>query len=402
MPIPESFKETGSLDVLPDGMSYQRKPPLRVEPDPGVQLPQRLSGRSIADFLDLKIDPLTNVLGSRFLTIGSGMFLIAPSGHGKSSFSIQLLISFAIGRSAFGIKPRPGLRILFIQSEDDDAETKKFAQVIRKMNLTKDELKRLKENTRFEYRNDLTGDNFLAALDSFCSEWPPDLIIINPFTGFLLADLKDEEKISMFLRGRLNPILTKYSCAAIIVHHTPKTNFSKLENMQWYDWMYAMSGCASLTNWARAVLVLAPSKLPGTYRLIAAKRFDELGWTDRECWFSHSKETITLDGKNIEIISWVPATAEQICAAKPAPPKDKKKSPNAEMVWKGMSPIEPYTRDTFQDWALEKFDLGANLAWNILKTLRDQKLVQVTLEKRPGTNPLKWYQKLSASGVDTP
>lgn len=51
-----------------------RKPPLRVEPDPGVQLPQRLSGRSIADFLDLKIDPLTNVLGSRFLTIGSGMF----------------------------------------------------------------------------------------------------------------------------------------------------------------------------------------------------------------------------------------------------------------------------------------------------------------------------------------
>jgi RecA-family ATPase len=225
------------------GANSNQEPPEAQEAKPE----HRLSGRNIVDFLDLPIDPKTNFLGNRFLTMGSGMFLIAPSGHGKSSFSIQLLISFSIGRPAFGIKPPRPLRILCIQSEDDDAETKKFAQVIRKMNLSERELELLKENTRFQYRNDLTGDDFLKALESFCSEWPPELIIINSFTGFLLADLKDEEKVARFLRAKLNPILTKFGCAAIIVH-TPKTNFTRLENMQWYDWMYAMSGCASLTT----------------------------------------------------------------------------------------------------------------------------------------------------------
>jgi hypothetical protein len=109
---------------------------------------------------------------------------------------------------------------------------------------------------------------------------------------WLASAAKAEEKVARFLHAKLNPILTKFGCAAIIVHHTPKTNFTRLENMQWYDWMYAMSGCASLTNWARAVLVLAPSKVPGTYRLIAAKRFEEIGWTEREYWLSHSKDTI--------------------------------------------------------------------------------------------------------------
>jgi len=395
--IPENDPDLRkAIDLHRDAMAATRKPGIEVKADPffpELRPNLHLSGRNIADFLDLKIDPKTNFLGNRFLTIGSGMFLIAPSGHGKSSFSIQLLISFAIGRSAFAIKPPRPLRILLIQSEDDDAETKKFAQVIRKMNLTQRELELLKENTRFEYRNDLTGDDFLKALESFCSEWPPELIIINPFTGFLLADLKDEEKVARFLRAKLNPILTKFSCAAIIVHHTPKTNFTRLENMQWYDWMYAMSGCASLTNWARAVLVLAPSKVPGTYRLIAAKRFDEIGWTEREYWFSHSKETIPLNGKTVEIISWVPAKAEQISAAKPTP-KTKKQIPDLEDVWQKMSPLEEYTRGRFEQWCRKEFKLGENKSWLILKALCEDGLIQVSEEKRAGTNPLKKYRKV--------
>ncbi len=141
MPKPIDHPGSGTK-VLPDPFPATRKPPLIVEPDPlekdmaampAIRKPDEwvypdqdkilphLSGRNIVDFLDLPIDPKTNFLGNRFLTIGSGMFLIAPSGHGKSSFSIQLLISFAIGRAAFGIKPPRPLRILLIQSEDDDA-----------------------------------------------------------------------------------------------------------------------------------------------------------------------------------------------------------------------------------------------------------------------------------------
>jgi hypothetical protein len=387
--------------VVPIGDNETKSPPFaeRLEREFGKnasspeEQPERLSGRNILDFLDIPIDPKTNFLANRLLTAGSGMFVIAPSNHGKSSLSIQFLISFAIGRAAFAIRPPRALRILCIQSEDDDAETKKFAQVIRKMNLTGRELELLKENTRFEYRNDLTGLKFLEALESFLSEWPADLCIINPLTGFLLSDLKDEEKVASFLRGRLNPILSKYRCAAIIIHHTPKTNFKKVAEMEWYDWMYAMAGCATLTNWARAVLVLAPSKVPGTYRLIAAKRFDEIQWTEREYWFSHSRETIALDGQSIDVISWVPASDVQISAAKPVS-KTKKEIPALEEVWQKMSPLEEYTRRGFQDWCGKQFSLGVNKSWDILKGLCEDGLVQALEEERPKTNPLKRYRKV--------
>jgi hypothetical protein len=235
--------------------------------------PPKLTGRSIFDLLDLQIDPVTNLLGDRYLTQEGSMFIIAPSGHGKSSFAIQAAICWAIGRVAFGIKPVRPLRILIVQSEDDDAESKKFAQVIRKLKLTPKERDLLRANTRFEFRRNLHGESFIAALDSFLTDWPADIAITNPLTGFYLSDLKNEEKVAGFLRGRLSVIMEKHHCAPLVVHHMPKVNFMKLENMQWYDWMYAMSGCAALTNWSRAVLVIAPSKHPGTYRFIAAKRF---------------------------------------------------------------------------------------------------------------------------------
>jgi RecA-family ATPase len=214
----ESTNEFQPEDDMPEGL---REALNKLESNGSEPPRHHLSGRNIADFLDLKIDPATNILGNRWLTKGSGAFLIAPSGHGKSSFMIQILISFAIGRVVFGIKPPRALRILCVQSEDDDAETKKFAQVIRKMKLTREELELLKQNTRFEYRNDLTGSEFLKALDDWLTEFQADLVIINPVTGFFLADLKDEEKVAIFLRGQLNSILAKHGCAAFIVHHTP-------------------------------------------------------------------------------------------------------------------------------------------------------------------------------------
>jgi RecA-family ATPase len=375
------------------GCTYDFQP----EDNNGSESPEvpkyHLSGRNIVDFLDIRIDPATNFLGNRWLTKGSGAFLIAPSGHGKSSISIYLLISFSIGRVAFAIKPPRPLRILCVESEDDDAENKKFSQVIHKMNLTEEELELLRQNTRVEYRNDLTGREFLKALDDWLTEWPADVIIINPITGFFLGDLKDEEKVAFFLRGELNPILTKHGCAAFIVHHTPKTNFKKLAEMEWYDWMYAMAGCASLTNWARAVLVLAPSKTPGTYRLIAAKRFDEIQWAEREYWFSHHKEKIIVTGELIEIIQWVPSTEAQISGAKPAE-KTKKTIPDSEKVWEKMTPLEEYTRVRFEQWCWKEFRLGEKKAWSILQDLCADGLVKVSKEKRPGTNPLKKYRKV--------
>jgi hypothetical protein len=354
-----------------------------------------LSGRTLLDFLDIAIDPKTNLAGNRWLTVDGSAFVIAPSGHGKSSLAIQLAICWAIGRIVFGIKPARSLRILIVQSEDDDAETKKFVQMIRKLKLNETEFESLRNNTRFEFQRSLTGDKFIKALDDWLAEWPADIVIINPLSGFLLCDLKDDEKVSLFLREKLSDVMAKHKCAPIVFHHTPKTNFTKLENMQWYDWMYAMSGCAGLTNWGRAVLVIAPSKLPGTYRFIAAKRFDEIQWTEREYWYSHSTEKISIDGEESTLVQWVPATSDQIKVSEPVTKPAKPKRVTAEIVLEKMSPIEWVTRPQFIEWAIETFSIGRDRADKMLTDLFDRDLVEILLTPRPKTNPKKEYRRKS-------
>jgi hypothetical protein len=168
-----------------------------------------------------------------------------------------------------------------------------------------------------------------------------------------------------------------------------KTNFTKLETMQWYDWMYVMSGCAGLTNWSRAVLVIAPSKLPGTYRFIAAKRFNEIQWTEREYWFAHSKEEFkNQNGKTQTIVQWVPANSDQIGVARPEPKK--KKEVTAESVWAEMQKTTKFTRKSWREWVKKQFQVGRGRSGGFLGALLAEDRIQ---ESRRGINPLKFYSK---------
>jgi AAA domain len=374
--------------------------PFRFYEPPEDNGPQfTLSGKSVLDYLNVTIDPESNLLGNRWLTRDGSAFLIAPSGHGKSSIVIQISLLWGVGRVAFGIRPAKPLRILIIQSEDDDAETKKFVQMLRTFEFTQAELKLLRQNVWFEYRRDISGERFIKALSDLIDAFPCDLVIINPLSGFLLCDLKDDDRVSVFLRQQLNEVMAAHRCAPLVVHHTPKTNFTRLENMQWYDWMYAMSGCASLTNWGRAVLVVAPSKVPGAYRFIAAKRFDEIQWQQREYWFSHCRETWGDNGSPIEIIKWIPASEEQIVAASPT--TKKKQDDLTELaIYKQMDPLVVFTRETFENWAKTTFFIGVNKAWRFLQILEQKGLVQVSFTPRPRTSPLRTYQKTPQSSLD--
>lgn len=58
-------------------------------------------------------DP-NELLRSRYLCRGGGLLLVGPTGIGKSSLSMQLMLSWALGRSAFGIQPARPLKSLLI------------------------------------------------------------------------------------------------------------------------------------------------------------------------------------------------------------------------------------------------------------------------------------------------
>ena len=119
------------------------------------------------------------LLGNRYLCRGSGMFVVAPSGVGKSVFSIQAAIEWGAGRAAFGIKPAQPLRVLILQAEDDTGDVIEMAQIARHLRLTDPDVKVLRENVWIESLNDLTGVDFLHALDGFLDQFAADLVIIN-------------------------------------------------------------------------------------------------------------------------------------------------------------------------------------------------------------------------------
>ena len=206
------------------------------------------------------------------------MFVVAPSGVGKSVFSVQAAIEWGAGRAAFGIKPAQPLRVLIIQAEDDTGDVIEMAQIARHLRLTDADVKLLRENVWIEPLNDLTGVDFLHALDGFLDEFAADLVIINPYTSYLGCEVKDDGLNNIFLRNTLNPILSKHGCGVLIIHHTPKTTFRDTTNWRPSDWMYSGSGASCLTNWARAYLVIEPTELHGVYKFIAAKRGERIAW----------------------------------------------------------------------------------------------------------------------------
>ena len=69
----------------------------------------------------LENDP-AELLRYRFLCRGSGLLLVGPTGIGKSSLEMQFMILWALGREAFGIRPKGPLRSLLVQAENDDGD----------------------------------------------------------------------------------------------------------------------------------------------------------------------------------------------------------------------------------------------------------------------------------------
>jgi hypothetical protein len=276
---------------------------------------RQLQGASVFNYYSRTINHRDTLLGNRYLCRCGGLFIVAPSGHGKSVLALQAAIQLACGHATFGIQtPNGPLKSLIVQSEDDEGDLIEMAQIIDHLQLSSEERKLVEANTHIEFVNDETGDDFLTSCEGFLSQWRADLLWINPYTAYLGADIKDDAANTRFLRNGLNPILTKYRCGVIPIHHTPKTNLRDTSDWRPSDWMYSGAGAAVLTNWARAYLVIDPCDIPGVYKFIAAKRGKRIGWGNHvpvyEQFWAHSRTE--------DQLLWLPADSDQIALAKPA------------------------------------------------------------------------------------
>jgi hypothetical protein len=307
---------TGQL-LLEELIALRQTDPF--DPSP-IEIP--LKGASISWYAQQPIRPEDTLLGNRFLCRTSGMFVVAPSGLGKSTLSIQMAILWCCGLLAFGIRPQKALRILIVQSEDDQGDCTEMSKMIEHLGLNAAQKKLVDQNSELVRCNDLCGDAFVktlsAKLESVRTAGNPfDLVILNPYGVYLGADVGDIEATMHFLNEQINPVLAEFNCGLIAIHHTPKTNYQNTENYKIWDWQYWGSGCAAMTNWARAIMVIKPeSDDLKVYRFIAAKRGRRIGWNpDFERYFAHSSIP--------DVLRWEDATPEQSAQAKTTDSKHK-------------------------------------------------------------------------------
>ena len=348
----------------------------------GATLGPKLIGASFTNYSHRTVNSVDTLLGNRYLCRGGGLLIVAPSGLGKSVLTAQAAIQFGCGQVSFAIKPSGPLRSLVLQAEDDEGDVIEMSRIVNHLGLSPQQQELVGANTHVELVNGLTADKFLDFCDGALTQFRADLVWLNPYGAYLGADTKDEAANSHFLRDRLNPILAKHQCGAVIVHHTPKTIFRDTKEWKPSDWQYAGAGAAVLTNWARAVMAIDPTRTQGVYKFIAAKRGQRIGWGDPfpvfETYWSHSS-----DGK----LLWVPATEAEIKAS------EKTKHIEADDLLELVPVLDSINRDQFRVLAKKKRQVGRDRADGFLNTLIESGKVSVQLHPRKGTNSERRYTR---------
>ena len=235
----------------------------------------------------------TELLRTGFLCRGGGLLICGPTGIGKSSLAVQMMLCWGIGQECFGIAPTAPLRSLLIQAENDDGDLAEMRDgVIDGLNLPPEQAQAALASVTVSLEDARTGLAFTTGtLAPLLDKHRPDLVWIDPALAYLGGEASAQKDVGGFLRNMLNPLLHQYECGGVIISHTNKPPSGR-EKPNWTagDFAYLGTGSAEWANWARGVLALRSLGSHEVFELRAGKRGARLGWQDKtgaRCYIRH-------------------------------------------------------------------------------------------------------------------
>lgn len=250
-----------------------------------AELPVALDIDLMADF-DRNNDP-NCIIGNRWLCRAGTAILAGQSGIGKSSFLMQTAITWAYGKSLFGITPKMPLKSVIIQAENDDGDMSEMYQdSCRGMDIDladRQQRAYLKEHVKIYREAVRTKQDFVRIVWRLLERDKPDLIFADPLMAYLADDAGKQDVVSEFLREQILPMILATKVIWFFFHHTPKPLRTK-DKAAWSDkdMTYSSFGSSELANWPREAMTLQRegSGPENTYSLTLSKRGERSGMRD--------------------------------------------------------------------------------------------------------------------------
>jgi len=221
----------------------------------GQDLPDELRMDELLSY-DTKNDP-NHVIGyGRWLCRGGSLLITGQAGIGKSSFTMQMACSFALGRELFGIPTKRPLKIAVIQAENDIGDlAEAFQGVTSAMEMTAEERVLLNENLKFYTETTKTGAAFAEMLRKIVVRNKLDFVVCDPLLSYVGGDMSKQEVASNFLRNLIQPILKDTGVILCFIHHEGKPKpKDQTDGQTFSDLSYSGLGSSELVNWARAII----------------------------------------------------------------------------------------------------------------------------------------------------
>jgi len=197
-------------------------------------------------------DP-SNMIGKRWLCKGDSLLIAGPTGIGKSSFIMAMVVNWSLGLDLFGIKPVNALRCLIIQAENNQGDLAiAFQDLLKSQKLSAEQMKQLGENLVFQQVSSKAGTAFVEYAKAQIAKHKPDVIIADPLFSYAGGDVSKQAEMSPFLRNQIQPILNETGVIWAFVHHTgkPPRDGQQSNRRALYDSL----GSTDLTNWAREII----------------------------------------------------------------------------------------------------------------------------------------------------
>lgn len=333
-------------------------------------IPEPYSWEQLMNFKE-EADP-TTLLGRRWICRGGSALWVGSSGLGKSVLCLQAAITWAVGRSFFGITPKgDGLRSLIVQAENDEGDVAEAVQgVIKAMNLTPEEMALVMTNVTIVRDCTSTGETFVDRARRLAEKHRPDLFWMDPLLAFIGGDLSNQETAGGFLRNRLNPLALSAGFAWMLIHHTPKP-LKEGTGYQGHDKAYSGFGSSELTNWARAVLMLAPcgedAEGKRLYRLEVTKRGKRSNLNSNGIVAQNSVQPHINLKHSDHGMAWIEA-GEAV---------KKKSGPQPEQVDLTKFKGYPCTRSDLEAWVIKQADgISESTAYRIVSRALGLKIVK--------------------------